>query len=84
MGMDFLPEDTNETRLLASGVTFYLEEHPANKVFFAFEVDSLEEARKMLLGHHCRITSEMQEGFMVSDPYGLSYFVSEKAKDVSQ
>jgi hypothetical protein len=80
LGMDFIAENNSEAKLNASGGTFYIEESKAHRVFFAFEVDSLPDAKKLLLENNCVITSENSEGFMVDDPHGLSYFVSETTK----
>jgi len=82
LGMDFLAENKGEARLSASGATFYVEENKEHKVFFAFEVDSLPEAKKLLLNNKCLITSESEEGFMIDDPHGLSYFVSGPARPI--
>ncbi len=82
LGMDFLSENNAEAKLSATGATFYVEENKTHKVFFAFEVDSLQEAKKLLLDNNCVITSETSGGFMVDDPHGLSYYVSEMPKPV--
>ena len=80
LGMDYLTETSGEAKLSSSGATFYVEESNGREVCFAFEVDSLAEARKLLIDNNCIITSESEEGFMVTDPHGLSYFVSEPPK----
>ena len=80
LGMDLLAENSGEAKLSACDATFYVEENNDRRVFFAFEVDSLAGARKILTDNNCVITSESKEGFMVNDPHGLSYFVSEAPK----
>jgi catechol 2,3-dioxygenase-like lactoylglutathione lyase family enzyme len=80
LGMDFLAENNGEAKLSAHGVSFYVAESKDNRVYFAFDVDSLPEAKKLLLANNCTITSETAEGFMVDDPHGLSYYVSEISK----
>ncbi|WP_142786393.1 VOC family protein [Changchengzhania lutea] len=77
LGMEFLSENEQEIKLRASGITFYLEENNNRQVFFAFEVDSMPVAKKILIENNCLVTMESSEGIMISDPNGLSYFVSE-------
>jgi catechol 2,3-dioxygenase-like lactoylglutathione lyase family enzyme len=82
LGMDFLAENEAEAKLSAHGVNFYVSENKDHRVYFAFDVDSLPEAKKLLLANNCTITSETAQGFMVDDPYGLSYYVSQFSKRV--
>jgi catechol 2,3-dioxygenase-like lactoylglutathione lyase family enzyme len=80
LGMELLDENTGELKLGSSDTTFYVEQNTGNEVCFAFEVDSLSDAKKLLEENKCVITSESKEGFMVTDPHGLSYYVSEISK----
>jgi hypothetical protein len=77
LGMNLLSENSAEVKLSTADAIFYVEESKDREVCFAFEVDSLEGARQLLIDNNCVITSENKEGFMVSDPHGLSYFVSQ-------
>jgi catechol 2,3-dioxygenase-like lactoylglutathione lyase family enzyme len=80
LGMDFLAENNGEAKLSAHGANFFIGESKEHRVYFAFDVDSLTEAKKILLANNCTITSESPKGFMADDPHGLSYFVSEITK----
>lgn len=76
IGMDLLDNKGGEARMKLEDVHFYFEESDQGKVFLAFEVDDLAEARTMLAAHGARISDEGPEGFMVLDPYGLLYYLS--------
>lgn len=77
LGMETLSINKKEIKLHSTGITFYLEQSSNRQVFFSFEVDSINDAREILVENNCQITMETAEGIMVKDPFGLSYFVSE-------
>lgn len=80
MGMNLLDNSGSEARMTLDEAHFYLEESANGNVFFAFEVDDLEEAKALLIAHGARIWGESDEGFMVRDPYGLQYHLSKAGR----
>jgi catechol 2,3-dioxygenase-like lactoylglutathione lyase family enzyme len=76
IGMDIVDSQASETKMRLGEVYFYIEESEEGKVFLAFEVDDLTEARSILVAHGATIYNEGEEGFMVKDPYGMHYYLS--------
>lgn len=76
IGMEVVDSQTSETKMRLGEVYFYIEESEEGKVFLAFEVDDLAEARTVLMAHGATIYNEGEEGFMVRDRYGMRYYLS--------
>lgn len=79
LGMEVLELAEGESRLRAGDATFYLEDAPNEHVFLAFEVDDLDAARNELAQAGCSVSAFDGEGYMVSDPFGLKFYLSEHA-----
>ena len=77
LGMRVVGEDSAETRLQCGDATFYVEDNPAGQCFFAFEVEDLAAACAELREHGCRLSEIPGEGYMVTDPYGMKFFLSQ-------
>lgn len=80
LGMSVLDHGRQESRLACGDTTFYVEESQHGETFLAFEVEDLEAARAELLAANCHLSPFTGEGYMVTDPYGLKFFLSEIPK----
>lgn len=93
LGMRLVKWGEEESRLALGEVNFYLERaHEAlvdaeggpieTRTWFSFSVNDLAEARRVLADGRCRIqehvtTTEGDNGLLVTDPFGMRFFLSQ-------
>jgi catechol 2,3-dioxygenase-like lactoylglutathione lyase family enzyme len=81
LGMEFKSAKGSETYLTKDGINFVFEDSPDNAfdaVFFEFKVESVLEARAMLVSEGCLILQVFSDkSVMVQDPYGMRFHIWE-------
>lgn len=81
MGMEFKSANGNDTYLTKDRINFVFENSPDaafNAVFFEFKVESVAEARSLLVSEGCTVIQVFSEkSVMVQDPYGMRFHIWE-------
>jgi catechol 2,3-dioxygenase-like lactoylglutathione lyase family enzyme len=75
--MEIIAHGRRETRLRIGDLHLYVQGGRHEQVYLAFETDRIQEARERLVVAGCTIGEFDGGGFMVADPFGLKFYLSE-------
>lgn len=82
LGMEFVEEKQGDLHFKAGAMNFYFAEGKPGETFLEFKVESVKEARELLVSEGCTVTKMYSEkSVIISDPHGMNFHIWEEGAD---